>query len=235
MGDDALTAWWPTFGLRLHTPRLTLTPVRDDDLAELVTLVRAGIHDPDDMPFSIPWTLASVDDLPGNFLRYQWSLRARTGPDEWTLPFVVWEEGRIVGLQDVGAREFAVRRVVDTGSWLGRAHQGRGIGTEMRAAVLAFAFDHLGADVALSAAFVDNLRSRGVSDRLGYQVNGQDVVQRRPGERAVSVRLRVTPEIFLRPAWTLRVEGVDACRTLLGLGDRPARMDSADAGEGGRR
>ncbi len=217
MTDDALTRYWPPFGLELHTPRLTLTVIRDDDLTDLVDLALAGVHEPDVMPFTIPWTLAPADELPANFLRYQWGLRSRTGPDDWLLPFAVRHDGRLVGLQDLGAREFAVRRSVETGSWLGRAHQGRGIGTEMRAAVLMFAFDHLGASTAHSGAFVDNPRSRGVSDRLGYRPNGLEYVQRRPGERAVSQRLMVTPEDFRRPDWTLRVAGLDACRGLLGL------------------
>lgn len=217
MTDEALTTWWPPFGLVLHTPRLTLTPLRDDHLADLVELVRAGVHDPAAMPFTIPWTLAAPADLPANFLRYQWGLRARTGPSEWTLAFAVRHGGRLVGVQDLGARDFAVRRAVDTGSWLGRAQQGHGIGTEMRAAVLAFAFDHLGATTAHSGAFLDNPRSRGVSRRLGYEPNGIEIVERRPGEQAVSQRLMVTPDRFRRPDWTLRVDGLDACRGLLGL------------------
>ena len=44
-------------------------------------------------------------------------------------------------------------------SWLGRAFQGRGLGTEMRAAVLAFAFDGLCATAADSSAFLDNAAS----------------------------------------------------------------------------
>lgn len=216
--DDELTRHWPPFGLRLRTPRLTLTVVRDDDLTEIVDLAAAGVHPPDTMPFTIPWTLAPAEELPANLLRYQWGLRSRTGPDDWTLPFAVRCDGRLVGLQDLGAREFGVLRAVETGSWLGRAHQGQGIGTEMRAAVLLFAFDHLGAQTAHSGAFFDNPRSRGVSDRLGYRPNGVEAVQRRPGERAMSQRLMVTPAEFRRPDWTLQVEGLDACRALLGLG-----------------
>lgn len=218
MTDGELTRHWPLFGLRLRTPRLTLTVVRDDDLAEMIDLAVAGIHPADSMPFAVPWTLAPADELPANLLRYQWGVRSRTGPDDWVLPFAIRLDGRLVGLQDLGARDFAVVRAVATGSWLGRAHQGQGIGTEMRAAVLTLAFDHLGAQTAHSGAFLDNPRSRGVSDRLGYRPDGVELVQRRPGERAVAQRLVVTPEDFRRPDWTLQVDGVDACRGLLGLG-----------------
>ena len=75
-----------------------------------------------------------------------------------------------------------------TGSWLGLRHQGRGIGTEMRAAVLLFAFDHLGATRARSAAFVDNPASLRVSEKLGYRPDGTETIVRR-GVAAEDVRL----------------------------------------------
>ena len=53
-------------------------------------------------------------------------------------------------------------RSVATGSWLGLRHQGHGIGKEMRAAVLHFAFAGLGAIEALSGAWDDNKPSLGV-------------------------------------------------------------------------
>ena len=46
------------------------------------------------------------------------------------------------------AREFATRRMVGTGSWIGRDFQGRGFGKEMRAGLLTLAFDGLGAKLA---------------------------------------------------------------------------------------
>ena len=42
----------------------------------------------------------------------------------------------------------------------------------MRAAVLGFAFDGLGAQVAETGAFLDNGASNGVSRALGYEENG---------------------------------------------------------------
>jgi len=80
-----------------------------------------------------------------------------------------------MGVQDVTARDFAVRKTVVTGSWLGRAYQGRGYGTEMRAAVLTLAFDGLGADRAESGYFTGNAQSAGVSAKLGYVDNGDQI------------------------------------------------------------
>ena len=44
-------------------------------------------------------------------------------------------------------------RAIGTGSWLSSALHGRGIGTEMRAAVLEFAFEGLGSHEAVSGAY----------------------------------------------------------------------------------
>ena len=70
---------------------------------------------------------------------------------------------RLIGAQDVRAHDFAVLRTVSTGSWLGREHQGRGRGREMRAAVLHLAFAGLGCLIAQTAAYADNGPSLGVS------------------------------------------------------------------------
>src|SRR5256885_9501597 len=59
-------------------------------------------------------------------------------------------KGRPIGVQEVAGRDFAGTRRVSTGSWLGAPHQGHGLGTEMRAAVLELAFRGLGAEVAVS-------------------------------------------------------------------------------------
>lgn len=84
----------------------------------------------------------------------------------------MFARGELVGAQSVGASAFATMRTVATGSWLGRDHQGRGLGRRMREAVLGFAFDHLGAEVATTSAFLDNARSLGVSRALGYRDDG---------------------------------------------------------------
>ncbi len=149
-----LAEYWPLFGLRLATPRLALTPLGDADIVELVDLILAGIHDPAEMPFAMPWTQAPREELILNSIRHFWQVRSQTAPTSWTLSFSVRKQGLLVGLQDLSARDFAAARVVHTGSWLGRAHQGQGIGTEMRCGVLDFAFDHLKAVRAESGAFI---------------------------------------------------------------------------------
>lgn len=212
-----LAAYWPLFGLRLATPRLVLTPLQDADLPEVCELVLAGIHDRAVMPFQTPWTDAPRDELVANTLRFHWAQRAASTPDDWSVTFTVRRRGVPVGLQELRAKDFAVTRTVTTGSWLGRAHQGQGIGTEMRSAVLQFAFDHLRAERADTGAFTDNPQSLAVSRKLGYRPDGTRVRQRRPGERAVEQRLTVDRAAFVRPDWMVQHRGLPACLPAFGL------------------
>lgn len=212
-----LAAYWPIFGLQLATPRLALTPLQDADLPEMCELIRAGIHDRSAMPFRIPWTDGPRDELIPNALRYHWSARAASTPDDWSVTFAVRRQGALVGLQELRGKDFAVTRTVGTGSWLGRSHQGQGIGTEMRSAVLQFAFDHLRAERADTGAFTDNPQSLAVSRKLGYRADGTEVIRRRPGERAVEQRLTVDRATFVRPDWMVQFRGLPACLPYFGL------------------
>ncbi len=206
---------WPLRHLELRTPRLSLRPDDDEGLRELAALAAQGIHPPEQMPFLYPWTDQPVDMLVRGMLQHHWSVRATLAPDNWTITFLVRHHGEVVGTQGLSGKDYAATREVSTGSWLGRAHQGRGIGTEMRAAVLLLAFDHLGAVTARSGAFTDNEASLAVSRKLGYCPDGTHTVAPR-GQRAVETRLLLTPAAFVRPQWTLEVDGLDDCRPMLG-------------------
>ncbi|GAA0945189.1 GNAT family N-acetyltransferase [Pseudonocardia zijingensis] len=205
---------WPLRHLVLRTPRLELRPDDDAGLLELVDEAYRGVHPPERMPFLVPWTDTDPRELGRRMLQHFWAVRSRLTPERWSINFLVRHEGRVIGEQELSATDFRVVREVETGSWLGMRHQGRGFGTEMRAAVLAFAFDHLGAVRARSAAFTDNLASHRVSARLGYRPDGSTWVARR-GEPAEDVRLVLDASGFVRPEWKLEVEGLDACRGLL--------------------
>lgn len=208
---------WPPFGLRLRQGDLELHAVRDEDFPELVELVLDGIHDAARMPFIVPWTDAPPAELPARYLKHYWEQRGQTGPRRWSLDLVVRRDGEAVGIQGISTENFLVTRTGETGSWLARRHQGRGIGTRMRQAVCAFAFDHLGFEEVTSSAFTDNAQSLAVSRKVGYRDNGEWRVQRREGERATSRGLVLTPEAFVRAEEPLRVEGVEALRNFLGI------------------
>ena len=208
---------WPLRNLVLRTPRLELRPDDDEGLLELAEVAYGGVHDPATMPFLVPWTDADPRYLGRGVLQHFWRERAQLGPKRWALNLLIRHGGRVVGVQSMTAEEFATLRSVDTGSWLGLPHQRRGFGTEMRAAVLQLAFDHLGAREANSGAYSDNTASLTVSERLGYRRNGVKTQLRRD-QPGTEVLLRLTPEDFVRPDWKLQVDGLPECLALLGAG-----------------
>ncbi|MGR6915257.1 GNAT family N-acetyltransferase [[Actinomadura] parvosata] len=207
---------WPVHDLRLTTPRLTLRMPTLDDLDELADRAVEGVHDPGSMPFGVPWTDAPAAELPTSVALFHLGVMSRWRPDAWCCNFVVVHEGRVIGSQDVKGTDFAVTREVHTGSWLGRAHQGNGFGTEMRAAVLHLAFAGLGALTAVSSAFLDNPASLRVSRKLGYRPDGL-IVQSVRGRRATQQRLRLDRDGFACPV-PVEIHGLEPCLPHFGLG-----------------
>jgi RimJ/RimL family protein N-acetyltransferase len=212
---------WPLFDLRIRSERLVLRLPTDGDLVALAAVAQAGVHPSDEMPFDVPWTALPSPAFEHGFIQYHWSRRASWTPDDWVLELMIELDGRPIGTQGMGAREFRVLRTVHTGSWLGQAYQGRGFGKEMRAAMVGFAFEGLGADVAETEAYVENERSIGVSRAVGYEPNG--VGRSAHGDTARDkVRFRLT-----RAAWfaqarpPISIEGLDRCRELFGIDGAP--------------
>src|SRR5262245_20659231 len=132
--------YWPLFDLVVRTPRLTIRYLDDQLAVELAALAAAGIHDPEYMPFAVPWSNAPSPDLERDALRFYWRTRAESRPDTWHLQFATFDGDTLVGSTSVLASGFTLLRTFETGSWLGRPHQGRGIGTEMRIASLHLGF-----------------------------------------------------------------------------------------------
>lgn len=208
---------WPFADLVLRTRRLELRPDDDAGLRELALLGAQGVHLAEEMPMGSPWTDEPPEERCRNTMQSGWRRRAEWRPDNWRLSWLIRHRGRVIGTQLLYADRFAVKREVGTGSWLGLPYQGRGFGTEARAAVLAFAFDHLGAVQARTSAWCDNAASLRVSAKLGYQRDGSETDERR-GEPATAVRLLLTREDFARhrPDFHVEVEGLQPCLPLLG-------------------
>jgi RimJ/RimL family protein N-acetyltransferase len=138
-----------------------------------------------------------------------------SGVAAWWLGLGVFRDGEPLGMVTLRARDFLVVRQVWTSSWLGIAHQRQGYGTEARTGLLSLAFDHLGAEAALTAVFQDNHAPQGVSRKLGYEPDGISV-DARGDEAVVSDRLRLPRHIWQGHS-TVRVHGLDACRSMFGL------------------
>jgi RimJ/RimL family protein N-acetyltransferase len=210
---------WPLYGLRLRIGDIELRLPNESDLAKLATLTLDPIHDPATMPFSVPWT----DLPPEQRMRgtYKWHLKARAEwrPDEWRLELIAERGGVIVGTQALHGTQFSVTRQADSGSWVGRQYQRRGVATATRQAIVHLAFAGLGAETLRSSAFADNAASLRVSEKLGYQLDGTDTYVRQ-GQPATMIRLVLTRDAWEKccPAWpAITVEGLAPCLPTFGL------------------
>jgi RimJ/RimL family protein N-acetyltransferase len=202
----------PLFGLRLRTPRLELRLPTHRELVELRELARAGVHPPEEMPFAVAWT-----DEPYSeewIVAFHEQQREAWQPDSWDLELGVWANGELAGVQGLFAKDFVETRAVGTGSWLGQRFQRRGIGTEMRAAVLELAFRGLDAKVARSGAVEGNVASLRVSEKLGYRVAGTGTVSPR-GVEVEHTDVELRREDW-RPPFAVEIEGLAGCLPLFG-------------------
>ncbi|BAJ26092.1 MULTISPECIES: GNAT family protein [Kitasatospora] len=210
------TPHWPLPDLTARTGRLELRLPTEPELHALADLAAAGVVVPGTRPFRSEWAYAAPAERARAVLRAHWRALAQWSPEDWNLPLAVFADGRPVGVQSVRAKEFALRREILSGSWLALPHQGRGLGTEARAAMLHLVFAGLGATDATSHSFADNAPSIAVSRRLGYRPDG---IERdtRHGEPATTLRFRLTREQWDATARTeTRLTGVDACAELFG-------------------
>ena len=212
----------PLYGLRLRTDRLELRWPDEDELVELARLAEGGIHHPREMPFVVPWT----DEIgrPGfvdGFVAYHLGVRERWSTRDWQLELGVWAADELIGVQSLVGQEFVSTGELKTGSWLGRAHQGRGYGTEMRAAVLELAFHGLGAQAALSSSLDGVDASWRISQKLGYVEDGESWLEVR-GQRRLDRHLRLTRDRWTdRERISVRISGLDRCFPLFGLNGPP--------------
>ena len=207
---------WPLFDLRLTFNDTMLRPVRETDLNELARIL------PDDFEHDPSSSLLLGLDLASNrrrllFQNY-WRNWSTWSVESWTLDFCVVYQGQVVGIQALEAEHFVELRTVDSGSWLAPDYRGVGLGTSMRIAILGFAFDHLGAQAAITSARFENAASLGVSRRIGYRDNGVST-SRSPSGPCLLQHMRLT-----RAQWqesslgdSVLVTGLSGCALYFGL------------------
>ena len=191
----------------------------DDSLAtQLALLAAQGIHDPQFRPFLIPWSSVPSPQLERNALQHYWKARAGFSPTDWDIQFAVLVDGTVVGTTALIAKEFPIVRSFESGSWLGREHQGQGIGKEMRLATLHLGFAGLRALWATTSAWNDNGPSLGVTRSLGYAANGTSRGNRdgQPGQHSRFEMSRASWEERLRRD-DIEILGLEECLALLEL------------------
>jgi|GEM_PF-95656 len=211
--------FWPLFDLVVRTPRLELRPPTDEMCVELARVAKPDMFPDGENYFKADWLSEPSPLRERHSMQFWWRQRSDFSPESWQLAMAVLVDGNVVGSQGVGAQGFPLRRSVSTGSWLAASAQGRGLGKEMRAAVLHLAFAGLGANEAHSEAFDGNVRSMGVSRAVGYEDNGQRIEVRAGGRAAVSRKFRISRERFehLRRD-DIVIDNLQPCLPLFGLG-----------------
>ncbi|WP_446665003.1 GNAT family N-acetyltransferase [Flexivirga sp. B27] len=211
-----MTTNWPFDDLTLIGPDLMLRPVRDNEIGRFAELL------PDD--FDLDPTYPPLPELPpGNdrarrFAQSVWRHRGCWSVDDWALDFGIWRHDQPVGIQTLEGTDFPTERTVDTASWIAKPFRGKGFGIRARASVLAFAFEQLGAEQAVSSAVTTNQASLGVSRHLGYRDTG--VRPHDTGDRIVDLQhLALSREDWAASdaRISLEINGFDACRPFFGL------------------
>ena len=208
-------ACWPLLDLRLTSGDLELAPLIEADLAEVVRLL------PADLELNPSATRFAVDERTHRGLvvhQEYWRSYGTWTTQAWRFHLAVRRDGELLGLQELEGTEFPMLRTVDTSSWLVESARGAGIGKAIRRAVLALAFDHLGARAAITSAWHDNHASLGVSRSLGYQPNGGSLLARGDGvDTLVHLRMTVDDWRSAGGAPDVTVTGVPEALPLFGL------------------
>lgn len=150
--------------------------------------------------------------------QHYWNSYGSWRPERWRLGFCVRVAGELVGVQELEAEDFPALRTVDSASHLVVAARGRGIGRQMRKAVLALAFGPLQAQAAISSAWHDNQASLAVSRALGYLPNGESSHQREDRvDTMLHLRLRRSDWLAGDGGAAVVIEGVRPCLPYFGL------------------
>jgi len=209
---------WPLFDLQVRTPRLELRYLDDELATEIALLAAKGIHDADTMPFGIPWTDVRSPQLEWNSLQFYWKNRAETTPDSWTISLATIVDGTVVGTTALLTTNFRTLRAFETGSWLGREYQGKGIGKEMRLASLQLGFIGFAAEHATTGAWSDNGPSLGVTRSLGYTENGHKrMIRRETADEMALFEMSRADFLERLQRDDITLHGVAECLPLLGL------------------
>ena len=197
---------WPLHGLRLLTPDLELRGMTEADALALGEVKPADVStDPSGPDVGYP--------VEQTYWRHvgQWRVQ------DWVCPFTVVHDGRLLGVQALEGKDFLVKRVVDSYSWLVPDARGKGIGKQMRAAVLTLAFEGLAAQCAITEADEGHAASLGVSHALGYKDNGVSIELDDYPTRTVRRQHLVLAAADFRSPWPVTIEGLEPCLPLFGL------------------
>ena len=164
---DPLLVEIPT---RIETQRLVLRPHRARDGPALHEALVESIAELRKALWFIPWI--AEEQTPDSA-----ELRCRKSEANFLarsdLPFLVFENstGRLVGSVGLHRTDWQVPKT-EVGYWVRTSAAGNGYITEGVQALVACAFDHLGAQRVELIADEENIASRKVAERCGFELEG---------------------------------------------------------------
>jgi RimJ/RimL family protein N-acetyltransferase len=205
---------WPFFELRIRCGEVLLRGATDADLEVLQSVIPDDLEmDPANTSFA---SLSLDDDRRRQLVGDMWKHRGAWSVDSWCLDLAVEVDGRVVGVQALEGEQFPQLKTVDSYSWLATEVRGRGLAHLMRTGALTLAFEHLGAEIAVSSARTDNAPSLAVSYRMGYLDNGlaRTVTPTGPFELQ---HVRLTRDAWRAAGRTAEVTGIERCLPWFGI------------------
>jgi RimJ/RimL family protein N-acetyltransferase len=162
--------------IKITTPKLELVVADRLLLGQLGEVAARGVADPSlPSPFRSGWDRLSPPERSLHITARQIRRWAEFGEPERHYSFTICTDGQPIGEVTVRVSEANNQLIFATTSWIGIDHQRKGHGTEARLAALQFGFIALGADMASSMSFADNLPPQKISRELGYKMSGASV------------------------------------------------------------
>ena len=124
--------------VRVSTPRIELAGATDELLGQLQRAVWDGKATAQPAPYDDPMSLYEEDPdvRVRKWVQGVWRGRGSVTPDFWRRYFMVLLDGEPVGMQDLIGDGFNTYGTVVSFSWLSSDLRHRGIGKEMRHAIL---------------------------------------------------------------------------------------------------
>lgn len=157
--------------IRLHTERLGLRPLSDEDAAPLA----AVNADPEVMryvgdgrPRTPERTRARIEEMERHWAEHGWG----------TFAVELADTGEFIGCIVLAVPEFLpeILPAVEVGWRFGRRHWGHGYAPEAAREVIRFAFEDIGMDRLVSCVYRGNTASARVAEKLGMALERETVV-----------------------------------------------------------
>ena len=103
---DVVEQLWPPFALRVTCGPLVMRLLRDADFPEVLAVAHAGIHDPDLLPFYLPWTEPKGADMERAVHAVPLASACQPLARRWSARPGRLGRGALVGVQGVSTHDF---------------------------------------------------------------------------------------------------------------------------------